>query len=122
MSILLFVVEALFVGVTALLSFVLAISFIMDLLLVFASFGLSITILTDNPTVGLIIAIIISISFYLARHAEFIEKTMMVITSILLGILAFFCTNILGDILLSVVNAVVAIVINVLVRIKLGYD
>ena len=122
MVILIFFAEAGLVASLALLSFALGACYFFDLLLIFISTGIFITIISNNPTLALIIALLASFCFHLNRNKHFIERTMTIITSIILGIPVFFLTKILGDILLTILNTAVAIGINIYVRRKYRFD
>ncbi|SFU57313.1 hypothetical protein [Butyrivibrio sp. M55] len=122
MVILLFFAEAGLVASIALLSFALGACYFFDLLLVFVSTGIFVAIISDNPTIALILAMVASFCFHRNRNTPFIRKTMMIITSAILGIPVFFLTKIMGDILLTIVNTVIVIGINIYVRRKYRFD
>ena len=121
MNILIFIIEALFVGIVAFMAWLLAVSYIFDLILVFTSSGIAVIMLLDNPTIALIVAIAVSVAFHIVRHTDFIRGSMLIITSILLGISVYFFTSLMGDRLLAVVNTAIAVGINIYERFRYGY-
>ena len=118
-----FFFEAIYLGIIALLSFILGTSYFFDVLFVFLVSGTVVAVIIGSPTIALIIALVASGCFHHYRHNEIIKKTMMVITSILLAVPAFFYIKLFtGDIVFSVINAVIAVGVNIYVRRTLRLD
>ena len=116
-SVFMFFCEAIYLGIIVLLSFILGTSYFFDVLFVFLVSGTVVAVIIGSPAIALIIALVASVCFHHYRHNEIIKKTMMVITSILLAVPAFFYIKLFtGDIVFSVINAVIAVGVNIYVR------
>lgn len=100
--ILMFILEAFYAALIALLSFLLCSSYFVDILFIFLTSGIAVTLLLDNPTFGLITAILISIGFHRARNTTVVKKNMMIISSIILSIITFLWTLLFHSILFSI--------------------
>lgn len=122
-SVLMFFIEAVYLGITVLFSFLLGTSYCFDVIFVFLVSGIVVSVLIGNPAIALIIALLASICFHHYRHNEIIKNTMIVITSILLAVPAFFFTKLfIKDILFCILNTVTAVGVNIYMRRKLRLD
>ena len=121
MNILIFLVEALFVGAVALLAYFLSMFYILDLIFVFISSGVAVVLLSQNPTIAIIVAMVVSFIFHMVRHTSIMRGVMIIISSALLGIVVFLVTKLLGGILLAVVNTAIAVGINIYERVANKY-